>query len=114
MNLSEADKKELQVKRATSTPLWKGFITLVKYRTARNYRNPEFLGPRIGDKVIFTLLMGTLYLGIGDDLEPSNYINIAAVLFMWCTMPACVPISDFSIPTCLSCVPASKLRCAHT
>jgi hypothetical protein len=33
-------------------------------------------------------LILTLYLGIGDDFNPGNYINMAAVLFMWVTMPA--------------------------
>lgn len=88
MDLSEADKADLRVNRATTTPLWKGFATLVKYRTTRNYRNLEFLGPRLGDKVICTFLIGTLYLGIGDKFRPDNYINIGAVLFMWCSMPA--------------------------
>ena len=88
MDLSEAEKADLHVNRATTTPLWKGLATLVKYRTTRNYRNLEFLGPRVGDKIIFTLLVGTLYLGIGDKLKPDNYLNIGAVLFMWCTVPA--------------------------
>jgi hypothetical protein len=34
------------------------------------------------------LLITTLYLGIGDDFNPGNYINMAAVLFMWIVMPA--------------------------
>jgi hypothetical protein len=34
------------------------------------------------------LLIMTLYLSIGDDFTPGNYINMAAVLFMWITMPA--------------------------
>lgn len=50
--------------------------------------NPEFLGPRIGDKLVFSLLIGTLYWGIGSNLEASNLVNIAAVLFMWSTLPA--------------------------
>lgn len=33
-------------------------------------------------------LIMTLYLGIGDDFGPSNYINMSAVLFMWVVMPA--------------------------
>ena len=91
MNLSKEAQAELAVTRATATPTWKGFATLVKYRTTRNYRNPEFLGPRIGDKLIFSVLVATLYLGIGDDLGRTNLNNIAAVLFMWSTLPACAP-----------------------
>ena len=104
MDLSEADKADLRVNRATTTPLWKGFITLVKYRTTRNYRNVEFLAPRIGDKLIFTFLIGTLYLGIGDKLTADNYINISAVLFMWCTMPAYAPLSVLHIMLAFGCL----------
>lgn len=38
--------------------------------------------------VVCCRLILTLYLGIGDDFNPGNYINMAAVLFMWVTMPA--------------------------
>lgn len=88
MQLSEAEQAQLSVKRATTTPLWKGLLTMIKYRTTRNYRNPEFLGPRIGDKFVFSILVATLYLGVGSDLVNTNYLNIAAVLFMWSTLPA--------------------------
>lgn len=80
--------KELAVKRATVTPFWSALKTLVKYRTTRNYRNAEFLGPRIGDKLIFSLLIMTLYWSIGDDIDADNFINISSVLFMWSTLPA--------------------------
>ncbi|GFR47309.1 hypothetical protein Agub_g8996 [Astrephomene gubernaculifera] len=86
--LPEHIQKELAVRSATVTPWWWGLKTLVKYRTTKNYRDPEFLGPRIGDKILISLLIMTLYLGIGDNFSESNYVNIAAVLFMWCTMPA--------------------------
>ncbi len=59
-----------------------------QYRTTRNYKDPAFLGPRIGDKVLISLLIMTLYLGIGNDFSNDNYINMAAVLFMWCVLPA--------------------------
>ena len=29
----------------------------MQYRTVSNYKSPEFLGPRIGDKFIFSLLV---------------------------------------------------------
>ena len=97
MELTKEQIADLQVTRATTTPLWKGLLTMIKYRTVKNYMNPEFLGPRIGDKVIFALLVATLYLGIGNDFEPTNYVNIAAVLFMWSTLPACALL--FTCPT---------------
>lgn len=115
------------------TPTWKGFATLVKYRTKNNYRSGEFLGPRIGDKFIFTVLVATLYLGIGDDFEQDNVLNMAAVLFMWSTLPACAPLisptwlgsADCApdcppagphcsrVPRCSTCLPAQQLHACH-
>lgn len=81
-------KAELATDSETVTPWWFGLKTLVKYRTPRNYRDADFLGPRIGDKIVMTTLMWTLYWGIGGKMRGDNYVNIAAVLFMWCVLPA--------------------------
>lgn len=86
--LSAQTLKELRTKRGTVTPFWFALFVLFKYRTISNYRNPQFLGPRIGDKLIFSLLIMSLYWKVGSNLEPSNNINIAAVCYMWCTLPA--------------------------
>jgi ATP-binding cassette subfamily G (WHITE) protein 2 len=86
--LDEATKKELAVKRETVTPFWYGLKTLLKYRTTKNYRNPEFLGPRVGDKLIFSILLFTLYWGKGNILTADNVINISGILFMWVNLPA--------------------------
>lgn len=88
MIMDEATKAELAVKRDTVTPTWWALRTMFKYRTLKNYTNPEFLGPRVGDKLIFSIIIFTLYWSIGDNLAPDNLINIGAVLFMWCTLPA--------------------------
>ena len=80
--------QELAVVRTTVTPFWWGLKTIVKYRTPKNYRDGEFLGPRVGDKLIMTMLMWTLYWGQGSIFASNNYINQAAVLFMWCVLPA--------------------------
>lgn len=37
-----------------------------QYRSRRNYTNPAWLGPRIADKLLISLIMLTLYLGIGE------------------------------------------------
>lgn len=63
-------------------------LPLLQYRTTHNYRSAEFLAPRLADKLMVGLLVMTLYLGIGNNFVASNYINMAAVLFMWITMPA--------------------------
>lgn len=86
--LDEQTKKELAVKRETVTPTWWALKILFQYRTLKNYRSPEFLGPRVMDKLIFSIIIFTLYWAVGNKLRPDNVINIAAVLFMWCTLPA--------------------------
>jgi len=68
-------EQELSVQRTTVTPFWWGLKTIVKYRTPRNYRDPEFLGPRIGDKFIMTFLMWSLYWQLGSEFAVDNYIN---------------------------------------
>lgn len=50
----EATRKDLAVRRETVTPFWWALRTLLKYRTAKNYRSGEFLGPRVADKLIFS------------------------------------------------------------
>lgn len=87
-DLDETARKELMVKRETVTPFWWALKTLLKYRTSKNYRNPEFLGPRLGDKLIFSVLLFTLYWSKGDNLTADNVINLAGVLFMSVNLPA--------------------------
>ncbi|GFH26288.1 ABC transporter domain-containing protein, partial [Haematococcus lacustris] len=74
--------RELATTSSTTTPWWWGLKTLMKYRTTRNYRDGAFLGPRIGDKIMISLLIMTLYLNIGNKYESDNYINIKRNLFV--------------------------------
>lgn len=80
--------KELATRRETVTPGWWAMMQMVRFRTRRNYVDPEFIGPRVGDKIILSLIIVTLYLGVGKIWKPDNYINMAAVLFMFVVMPA--------------------------
>lgn len=54
-----------------------------RYRIARNLTSGDYLGPRIGDKILIALIIFSLYWGVGDkDADPSGMTNISAVLFM--------------------------------
>ncbi|EFN51572.1 hypothetical protein CHLNCDRAFT_140061 [Chlorella variabilis] len=86
--MDEATEKDMAVKRETVTPFWWALKTLFKYRTAKNYRSPDYLGPRVADKLIFSLIIFTLYWKVGKNMNPDNITNIAAVLFMWVCLPA--------------------------
>ncbi|GLC39039.1 hypothetical protein PLESTB_001286600 [Pleodorina starrii] len=80
--------QELATRSETVTSWYWGLLTLLKYRTSRNYTNPAWLGARIGDKLLISLIILTLYLGIGDNMAPDNLINIQSALFMWALLPA--------------------------
>jgi hypothetical protein len=49
---------------------------LPQYRTTKNYRSPDFLGPRVADKLIFSLIIMSLFWGIGDELNSTNIPNV--------------------------------------
>jgi hypothetical protein len=42
---------------------------LLKYRTVKNYKSVGFVAPRFGDKIFFSLLIMSLYWGIGDEKD---------------------------------------------
>jgi ATP-binding cassette, subfamily G (WHITE), member 2 len=86
--LDEDARRELAVKRETATPFWYGLKTLLKYRTSKNYKNPAFLGPRLGDKFIFSILFFTIYWAAGADLVAENVNNVSGMLLMWVILPA--------------------------
>ncbi|GIL78523.1 hypothetical protein Vretifemale_7939, partial [Volvox reticuliferus] len=90
LSTSLADKvsQELATRSETVIPWYWGLWTLIKYRSGHNYRNPAWLGPRIADKLLISLIILTLYLGVGDNLAPANLMNITASLFMWALLPA--------------------------
>lgn len=60
---------------------------LLKYRALVDYKSPVYLGPRIGDKLIFALIVLTLYAGEGKGEEggeasPQKVQGLVGVLFM--------------------------------
>lgn len=86
--ISGNSRDELLTRQETMTPTWWAIKTLLKYRTLKNYKNAEFLGPRIADKLVFSVIIFTLYWQVGNNLSSDNLINIMAALYMWCILPA--------------------------
>jgi hypothetical protein len=58
-----------------------------QWRATKDFRDVTFLGPRIVDKLLLSLIIMTLYWRIGDNHKLSNYNNLAAVLFLWTILP---------------------------
>jgi len=54
---------------------------LLKYRTATHYKSPEFLGPRIGDKIFSAILILSLYWRIGEETNARSMQSTAALLY---------------------------------
>ncbi len=47
------------------------FFFANRYKTLRNYKTGDFLGPRIGDKILMGLIVMTLFLNVGNNYAPS-------------------------------------------
>lgn len=62
-------------------------ILHAQYRFVRDIQDPSFLGPRILDKFVLSLIIMSLYWKVGANKEPSNLNNITAVLFLWTILP---------------------------
>ena len=56
-------------------------MTLLKYRMLAHYKDGEFLGTRFGDKIIYALLILSLYFGLGEQTDPQSIASISSLLF---------------------------------
>lgn len=57
--------------------------TLLKYRAVNNYTDGEYIGQRLGDKVLFSLILMSLYWQTGKWSEgdgPASVYNLNALL----------------------------------
>jgi ABC-type multidrug transport system ATPase subunit len=57
--------------------------TLLKYRMRTHYKDGEFLGPRIGDKVFMGVLAMSLYWGIGSENDVKSVQSTASCLYFF-------------------------------
>lgn len=64
----------------------KALQTLLAYRMTTHYKDGEFLGPRIGDKVFMGLLAMSLYWDIGASDEVQALASTAGALFFFCAL----------------------------
>merc|ERR1711907_598855 len=51
-----------------------------------HYKSPNFLGPRIGDKILFGILYLSLYWGIGKERDVQSIQSTAALLYFICAL----------------------------
>lgn len=69
-------------------------LVLLKYRTAANYKFSDFIIPRLSPLVIFGLIIGSLYWGIGSEAKSVAPVsvaargNVASALFMCTALPS--------------------------
>jgi hypothetical protein len=54
---------------------------LIWYRTTGNYKSMAFVFPRLLDKIIFELIIMSLYWNIGNNSDPQSLQSTAAMLF---------------------------------
>lgn len=58
--------KEFSASRATTVPTLHALYTLFAYRSLKAYQDGEFIGSRIGGKIVIIFIYCTLYLNIGS------------------------------------------------
>merc|ERR1711871_1615757 len=68
-------------KPTNSAGPFKDLRTLLAYRMTTHYKSGEFLGPRIGDKALFGLLILSLYWDIGAEEEAQSIQSTASLLY---------------------------------
>uniref|UniRef100_A0A7S0DUP1 ABC transporter domain-containing protein n=1 Tax=Amorphochlora amoebiformis TaxID=1561963 RepID=A0A7S0DUP1_9EUKA len=71
------DRKE----RTVSNSVFHGVKTIFRYRTLAHYSNGEFIGPRLGDKILFGLLILSLYFNTGDRKDIQTMQSVAGMLY---------------------------------
>jgi len=57
--------------------------TLLSYRMVAHYKDGEFLGPRIGDKIFMGVLAMSLYWGIGEEHDVQSLQSTASALYFF-------------------------------
>ena len=70
--VSETVRRELGATQATTTPAWWGVRTMLAYRTSRDYMDLDFLGPRVIDRALLSVIITTLYWKVGGNASPGN------------------------------------------
>lgn len=62
------------------------FMTLLKFRMLAHYKDEQFIGTRFGDKIIFALLILSLYWGIGDNEDAQSITSTSTLLYFICAI----------------------------
>ena len=70
---------------AVATSFLHGATTLLRYRGTRSYGDGEYVGVRLGDKIIFGLVIGTLYFNEAQKHRDDGHANNVASL-LWITV----------------------------
>lgn len=55
--------------------------TLLRFRMIAHYKDGQFLGTRFGDKIVFALLILSLYWGIGENRDAQSIQSTASLLY---------------------------------
>jgi len=61
-------------------------LTLLKFRMLAHYKDGQFIGTRFGDKIVFALLILSLYWGIGDNEDPQSITSTSTLLYFICAI----------------------------
>ncbi|KAJ8611882.1 hypothetical protein CTAYLR_005809 [Chrysophaeum taylorii] len=74
--------------RAVATSQTHGVLTLLYYRSRRNFTDAEYIGARLGDKVLYGLVLASLFWGEGSKARSEkNVTNTVGLLWFVVILP---------------------------
>ena len=67
-------------------------LTLLKFRTTKNYKSIDFVMSRAAGQILFSIVQFSLFWEIGkangDDMDQANQLNVASLLYMLNILPS--------------------------
>jgi len=73
---------------AVATSPAHGVLTLLRFRSRKNVSDGEFVGARLGDKLVYGLVIGSLYFNEGLNRRDDGHAqNVASLLWMSVVLP---------------------------
>lgn len=80
-SLAARDGEAKNSRTAHAPSEWSKLSTLLRYRMLAHYTDGEFVGTRFGDKIVYALLILSLYFGLGEEADPQSIASISSLLF---------------------------------
>lgn len=74
--------------KVVATTMGHGVSTLLRYRSSRNFKDGEYIGARLGDKLLYGIILASLFWGEGSkQRNDSSVTNVCGLLWFIIILP---------------------------